>query len=161
MFPRGEVSEIKVLNVEDTTKPVEIRYHLQAPYAQVTGKRILFQPFVFHRAEASPFSASERRHPVEFRYAWSENDTVVIKLPGGYELDNGDAPSGLSFGTTGSYGVKITINSTTNELTAVRRLSFGAGEQISYFAKDYPAVKKIFDEFHSRDRHTMAIREKQ
>jgi transglutaminase-like putative cysteine protease len=161
MFPRSEVTEIKILNVEDTRQPVEIRYHLQAPYAQVTGKRILFEPFVFHRGEASPFSGSERRHPLDFRYAWSESDDVTIRLPNGYQLDNGESPGSINFGATGGYNVKLTVNKTTNELLITRNLTFGAKEQTLYGAKDYPQVKKIFDEYHSRDRHTLSIREAQ
>ena len=161
MFPRAEVSQIKIQNVDDAEKPIEIRYHMRAPYAQVTGKRILFQPVAFYRAQGSPFSASERHNPVEFPYGWSEIDRVTFTLPHDYSLDNAESPGSLSFGQTGGYDLKMTINKATNELTVTRQMSFGAKGQISYLAKDYPIVKKVFDEFHSRDRHTLSIRENQ
>ena len=161
LFPRADVSGVKILNVEDSSKPIEIHYHLRAPYAQVTGKRILFQPVVFHRSEASPFSASVRLHPVEFPYAWMESDSVTIKLPPSFELENADPPAGMNLGSTGSYVFRMALNKASNELAVTRQFTFGAKEQISYFAKDYPAVKRVFDEVHSRDRHTMAIRERQ
>jgi len=42
---------------------------------------------------------SERKNSVYFDYPWRESDTVVIKMPDGFELDNADAPAALNFGS--------------------------------------------------------------
>jgi len=158
MFPNADVTEIKFENVEDTTRPLQIRYHLEAPgFAQITGKRVLIQPIAFQRGEASPFSASERRYPVLFPYAWKETDRVSIKLPPGYALDNAQAPPSLNFGTAGGYNLQTTFQN--DELLSIRELTFGGGGTIYFEAKDYAPVKKVFDEVHTRDRYTMALRE--
>src|SRR5262249_30606200 len=89
MFAGGEVEESKIENVDDPNKPLMVKYHLEAPqFAQVTGKRILFQPNAFRRSQVSPFSASERRYPVQFPFAWKEIEDIRIELPAGYELEN-------------------------------------------------------------------------
>jgi hypothetical protein len=158
MFPNADVTEIKFENVEDTTRPLQIRYHLDAPgFAQITGKRLLIQPIAFQRGEASPFSASERRYAVLFPYAWKETDWVSIKLPPGYALDNAQAPPSLNFGTAGGYNLQTSFQN--DELLTVRELTFGGGGTIYFEAKDYAPVKKVFDEVHTRDRYTMALRE--
>ncbi len=158
-FPRASVTAIKILNVDDFSKPIEIRYHLQTAFAQVTGRRILFEPNVFRRAIASPFSASVRHRAIDFRYAWSEVDDITMQLPRGYELENAEDPGGINFGKTGSYEVKMTVNKSTNEMHTVRQMRFGAGGVSSFFAKDYAPVKKAFDDVHARDRQTMVLRE--
>lgn len=58
LFADAEVTAVVFENVEDASRPLQIRYHLKAPrFAQVTGKRILFQPIAFRRNIASPFTA--------------------------------------------------------------------------------------------------------
>jgi hypothetical protein len=92
MFPDADVTELKIESVGDPTHPLRATYHFDAPhYAQVTGKRLLFQSSPFHRAIASRFSASERRFPVEFPYGWREFDEIHIQLPPQWALDNGES----------------------------------------------------------------------
>ena len=158
VFPNADVTEIKFENVEDTTRPLQIRYHLDAPgFAQITGKRVLIQPIAFQRGEASPFAASERRHPVLFPYGWKETDQVSIKLPPGFVPDNGQPPPSLNFGAAGGYVLETSFKN--DELTTTRELTFGGGGTIYFEAKDYGPVKKVFDEVHTRDRYTLALKE--
>src|SRR5438552_18891581 len=84
MFPDAEVGSIKIENIDDVLKAVRLTYHLDAPFfGQVTGKRILFHPNAFRRSQAARFSASERRYPVEFPFAWNESDQISIELTAG------------------------------------------------------------------------------
>lgn len=159
MFPSAEVTSVKVANVDDPAKPLELRYHLQAPqYAQVTGKRILFEVSPFHRATASPFTASERRYPVELPYGWKEVDLIDIQLPAGWKLDNPDSPAGMDFGKPGSY--KISLGITPENLLRVHReMVFGQEGQVLYATSSYPALKGVFDQVQLRDRHTLSLKE--
>lgn len=158
MFPGSEITQIKMTNLDDASKPLEIRYHLQAPqYAQVTGKRLLFQSSPFRRSIASPFSASTRRYPVEFPYAWREADEIFIQLPSGWTLDNADSPGNVDFGKPGGYGVAITV-SPSNELTVKRELVFGKEGMLIYPTTTYTALKAIFDQMQLRDQHSLSIK---
>jgi hypothetical protein len=158
MFPGSEITAIKLTNLDDPAKPLEVRYHLEAPqYAQVTGKRILFQSSPFRRSLASPFTASTRRYPVEFPYAWKEADQIFIQLPAGWKLDSADSPGNVEFGKPGSYGVAIGV-SPANELTVRRELVFGNEGMLIYPATTYPALKQIFDQMQVRDQHSLSIK---
>jgi hypothetical protein len=158
MFPGSEITAIKLTNLDDPAKPLEIRYHLQAPqYAQVTGKRLLFQSSPFHRSIASPFTASTRRYAIEFPYAWREADQIFIQLPEGWKLDNADSPGNVEFGKPGAYGVAITV-SPTNELTVKRELVFGNEGMLIYPATTYSALKTVFDQMQLRDQHSLSIK---
>jgi len=160
MFPDAEATMANFENIENPTRPLQIRYHLNAErFAQVTGKRILFQPIAFRRAIASPFFTAERRFPVEFPYGWKESDQLTFKLPTGFVLDNADSPGSISFGQTGGYKLELRIGN--NELTVLRELTFGSNGLIYFEAKNYDVVKKVFDEIHTRDRYSLSLREGQ
>ena len=157
MFPDADVAGLKIEDVDDASKPLRTAYHLKAPnFAQVTGKRILFEPNAFRRAQASPFSAAERKNIVNFPYAWQEVDQTSIQLPDGWKLDNAGNPGPLNFGKPGAYDLKITI-SNANELVTRRQFSFGREGILVFAANAYPTLKKIFDEVQLRDRHTLSI----
>jgi hypothetical protein len=157
LFPDADVTAIKLENAEDAAKPLIARYHLDAPrFAQVTGKRILFQPNAFRRAEGSRFTATERRFPIEFPYPWKEIDVVHIRLPEGFALDNADSPGGISFGDTGSYQLHMTIGN--GELVTSRDLTFGNHGSIFFEAQYYPTLKKVFDQIQVRDAHTLSLK---
>lgn len=161
MFPDAEVTAITLQNADDATKPLAARYHLEAPrFAQVTGKRILFQPMAFRRGQASPFSASERRFPVNFPYAWKEVDEIHIRLPEGFALDNADNPGGMDFGETGSFRLEMRIaNGADQELQADRELTFGKKGLLFFQQQNYAALKRIFDAIQVRDAHTISLKE--
>ena len=160
MFPEAEVTSIKLENVDDASKPLRAVYHLEAPlFAQVTGKRILFQPNAFRRGQAARLSASERRFPVEFPYGWKESDEIHIQLPDGFALDNADAPGNVNFGEPGSYQFNMSVKKgPSTELIVNRSLTFG-NKGLLIFPKDvYPLLKKIFETVQANDAHSIALK---
>jgi hypothetical protein len=159
MFPEAEVTGLKVLNVEDPTKPLQVSYQLEAPqFAEVTGKRILFQPNAFRRAQAALFSASERRSPIQFPFAWKEVDQIHIALPEGFTLDSADSPGGLDFGDPGAYKLEIVVKQDKRELVTSREFTFGNKGLLEFKANSYPTLKKIFEEIRLRDTHSLALK---
>ena len=159
MFPDAKVSAIRIQNADDSSKPLLLNYQLEAPqFAQVTGKRLLFQPNAFRRGQASPFSASERRFAIEFPYGWKELDEITIALPDGFSLDNAESPGGLSFGDIGSYKFTLAIKSGTAELVANREFVFGNKGILRIDAKNYAAVKGAFDAVQVRDSHSISLK---
>lgn len=159
MFPEAEITSLKVLNVDDPSKPLQVSYQLEAPqFAEVTGKRILFQPNAFRRAQAPPFSASDRRFPILFPYAWKEIDRIEIGLPDGFKLDNADNPGTLDFGNPGSYKLEMVVRQDKGELVTTRELTFGNKGELMFKAETYPTLKKIFEEIRLRDTHSLSLK---
>jgi hypothetical protein len=158
MFPDADVTELKIESAGDPTHPLRATYHLDAPhYAQVTGKRLLFQSSPFHRAIASPFSASERRFPVEFPFGWREFDEIHIQLPPGWALDNADSPGRLELGKPGFFDSRLTI-SKSNELVSKREFVFGRGGAVNFEVSSYATLKKAFDVIQVRDQHSLSLK---
>jgi hypothetical protein len=160
MFPEADVT-LKLEDVDDSSKPLLVHYHLRAPhYAEVAGKRLLFQPIAFRRAQAYPqFAATERRFAVEFSTAWKEVDQIHIQLPEGYVLDNADSPGSVNFGRLGSYEITMTVTNGSNpELYTSRELTFGREGQLYFLPSEYPSLKNIFGAIAARDRHTLSLK---
>jgi len=160
MFPGSEVTNLKFENVDEPAELLQASYHLDVPlFAQVTGKRILFQPSVFRRAQSAIFSATERHLQVEFPFAWKESDQIQIALPDGFELENAENPGSIDFGATGGYKLTLSLKSPSRELTLSRDLTFGNQGRLVFAAETYPALKNIFDEVHLRDTHSLSLKE--
>jgi Domain of Unknown Function with PDB structure (DUF3857) len=160
MFADAEVTSIRIENVTELAKPVQVHYHLKAPlYAGSTGKRILFQAMPFRRGDRSPFTASERQYPVQFPYPWNENDQIHIQVPDGFTLDHPATPGDVEFGRLGSYKVKMSIVKTDGEteLFTTRDFTFGANGQTDFPAQSYSTVKQIFNDVQVRDGHSMSL----
>lgn len=159
MFPDADVTDLKIESFGDPARPLHATYHLAAPhYAQATSKRLLFQSSPFHRAIVSQFSASERRFPVEFPYAWREFDEIHIQLPPQWALDNAESPARLALGPTGYFENPLTINKA-NELVSKREFVFGRDGALNFAVQDYPALKKAFDLIQVRDQHSLSLKE--
>jgi hypothetical protein len=151
MFPGAEVTGLKFTNVDDATKPLQASYKLKAPlFAQVTGKRILFQPNAFRRSEGVPFTSSVRHYPVEIPFGWKESDQLRITLPQGFTLENAENPGGLNFGEPGTYKLSMSTTSA-QELVVSREFTFGEKGFLDFKLAAYPAIKQIFEVIHQRD----------
>jgi hypothetical protein len=160
LFPDAEVTAIQLANVDDAAKPVTVHYHLDARrYAQVTGKRVLFQPSPFRRAQGSPFTATDRRFPISFPYAWKEVDEIHIGLPEGFALDNADSPGSLDLGEAGSYKLSMKVaQGSVPDFQLSREFVFGNRGILYFPAKNYPAVKQAFDAIQARDAHAISLK---
>jgi hypothetical protein len=158
LFPQAEVSTSTFEGVDDSGKPLVVRYHVAIPnYAQRTGKRILFQPLFFQRGEAPLFTSSERHYDVFFPYAWRESDEIRIKLPEGFQVDNGENPGNVDFGATGGYKLRLALLKPGPELIAERELVLGREGVINCPVAAYPQIKAAFEAVHSRDDVTLSL----
>ena len=159
VFPDAEVSGLRIENADDPEQPLKVHYHIKfSGYAQRTGKRILLQPLFFQRGDAPLFSATERRYPVAFPFAWKEDDEVTIDIPPGFVLDNPQVPGSISFGKPGAYELKV-LKRGDSELICVRQLTFGKEGRTAFVPQIYPALKQVFEQIHNRDEMTLSLKQ--
>ncbi len=156
----AEISDIRVENVEDPLKPFAHSFHVRVPgYAQRTGKRLFIQPAFFHKGVGPLFPTSERKHPIYFHFPWMEEDHVTIELPTGYALDNADAPSGLTVEKIGKYDVTIGVTKDGRMIDYKRSFFFCGTQMVLFPTKTYQPLKRVFDEIHQRDNHTITLKQ--
>ncbi|MBC7927605.1 MAG: DUF3857 and transglutaminase domain-containing protein [Bryobacteraceae bacterium] len=159
VFPRSEVSELKIENAEDPEKPLSIRFKIVIPqYAGRTGKRLFLHPAVFQRGDPPLFESASREHEIHFRYPWQESDDIRIELPEGFALDAAGSPGTLNFGTPGQYSMEL-LKQGESVLICRRNLVFGAKGIIGFPKDAYPNLKTVFDEIHRRDNHSISLKQ--
>ena len=160
-FSTAEISDIKIENLTDSSKPLIHRYKVKIPnYSQKTGKRLFLQPGFFEYGVDALFSSTTRKYDVFFRYPWSEADKVMIHIPDGFELDNADAPAPLTDSQgIGSLKIDISIDKGKNMLIYDRKFYFGGGNNTLFPVAAYAAVKGLFDGFQKAETHTVTLKQ--
>ena len=158
----AEVSDIKIENLTDSSKPLIQQYKIRIPgYAQKTGKRLFLQPGFFEYGSQSPFSSATRKYDIFFKYPWAETDKISFELPPGFDLDSADAPAQIADPQKiALLDIKLSINKTNALLMYNREFHFGGGGNVLFPASAYPAVKHLFDEFQKSETHTITLKQK-
>lgn len=155
----AEVSKISVENASDPEKPLTYSFHVKVPgYAQRTGKRLFVQLDFFEANKDAKFPNAARKYPVYFQYPWSEEDSVEIWIPAGYELEHPEGPPAIDLGKLGEYKVKIALTSD-HRLVYSRRFAFGDNGVIRFPKEVYPQLKQVFDTIHEADMHALTLRQ--
>jgi hypothetical protein len=156
----AEISNIRVENVRDWEKPFVYAYHIRVPgYAERTGKRLFLRPAFFQYGVGPMFPTSDRENLVYFHYPWSEQDSVEIKLPEGFALDNADAPAPLGAGKVSQYTARVAVTKDQRTLIYNRTFTFGTPEIILFPKSTYPALKEYFDQLNKADSHTITLKQ--
>ncbi len=158
----AELSNIRIENLAETTKPFIYSFHIRVPgYAQRTGKRLFLQLAFFQRGLSSHFTSGERNHSIYFHFPWAEDDNVTIDLPAGFALDNAEGPASFDASTVCKYEVKTLVTDDKRTLIYKRKFFFGAGGVILFPSDTYLQLKSVFDTLHSRDNHSIALKQNQ
>ena len=155
----AELTNIVVENATDPVKPFIYKYHVRVPgYAQQTGKRLFFQAGYFVKGIEPLFSAGTRRYPIYFRYPWSEEDQITIKLPKGYVLDNADRPAPINAGIS-QHEVKMGVTKDQATLHYNRSFFFGQRDVLLFTVDKYEHLKRLFDEINKADNHSIPLKQ--
>jgi hypothetical protein len=153
----AEVSNVKIENVTDPSKPFIYRFHVVVPgYAQRTGKRLFLQPGFFEKGVPAMFTASTRRHPLYFHFPWMETDTVTINLPKGFALDSPDKPAPFNVNDLAKYEVQMMVANKNEQLIVKRNWTFNA---LIFPQTSYAGLKKVFEILHENDNHTITLKQ--
>jgi hypothetical protein len=158
-LPGAEVTDIKIENTTDPSGPYVHAYKLRVPgYAQRTGTRLFLQPAVFQKGLPAVFQSAQRKTEIHFQFAWTEDDVVRIDLPAGYTLEAPERPAPLDAGAV-SYDAKMSVANGT-QLVVRRTAVFGKGSAILFPPTSYEIVRKVFENIHKGDTHTLVLRKK-
>jgi hypothetical protein len=159
----AEISMFSFENFDDPALPYTYSFNVRVPnYAQRTGRRLFLQPNFFEYGSSPLFSSATRKYPIYYDYGWSEEDTVEIELPKGFEADSIGEPNEINetngLGRLTNY---YTYNKEKNTIKADRKFLFGTKGRLLFPVGAYQPLKTLFDLFHKADTHAIAIRLKQ
>lgn len=158
----AEITALSVEHFEDSTRPLTYTMKVRvANYAQKAGRRLIFQPGFFEYGSAPVFSSATRTYGMYFPYPWSEEDSIEIKLPDGFELDNADSPAEVRDASRiGVDNVNLSIDRGNNTLIYKRNFHFGSNGKIYFPVASYAPLKNLFDAFHKADTHAISLKQK-
>ncbi len=154
-----ELSDVRIENVTDPTQPLVYSYEVTVNgYAEKTGKRIFFQPSFFQHGRPARFISQERKNPIAFRYPFQEMEEVTFELPEGYSLEKAEGIAPIKIGDIATYENTLTTSKDGKTVKGKRVLTWGIKGEMFYPAESYPQLKQAWDEIHSRDGHTLALK---
>ena len=147
-----ELSHLELLRGTDPREPLQVKCHVRGPqFATVTGKRMLLEPGVFHARRPAPFTAAQRRAPIYFRYAWSERDSLHLRLPEGWRVDGVDSLPPVEVPGTAGLECRVKVSDDGREIVFERAQHVGDGGSLLFARNQYAVLKRLFDRFHERD----------
>lgn len=164
-IPSAELSDIKIENVTDPTKPFTYTFHVKIPsYAQRTGKRLFVHPGFFQHGRNAMFPTAGRTNEVYFHYPWMEEDHVEMELPEGFALDNPEAPSPIGAGDLSRYEPVAQVTQDGRTLVWGRKFYFGGskkagGPTLLFPTTSYASLKAYFDAVNTQDATTIALKQ--
>ncbi len=156
----AEVTNIRIENVQDPSKPFVYEYHIRIPaYAQRTGKRVFLQPAFFQHGVSALFATSTRQHDVYFHYPWSEEDEVTFTLPTGFVLESPDAPQPITAQSISEYKATIGVSQDQRTLVYKRKFFFGGNGSILFPSQNYDLLRVFFDRVYKSDQHAITLKQ--
>jgi hypothetical protein len=159
----AEITAFRFIDFNDSSRPYTYMFNVKVPnYAQKTGKRLFLQPNFFKYGTSPVFSSQTRKYPIYFDFAWSEEDSIDIELPEGYEIDSLGEPNEIKEGSDlGRLTNYYTFDKENNLLKADRRFYFGTKGRLTFPVTAYQPLKNLFDLFHKADTNSVSLRQKQ
>lgn len=154
MMQLPEVDLVSVRYDEEKKQLPVIHEHLNIKvpnYASITGKRLFVCPNVLNKSSQKLNLNEPRRYDIKLKFPYTDIDTVVIKFPIGYKLEN--LPVNVQKQTVfGNYTATYKVDGET--ITYIRKVERSSGK---YPAADYKAFAEFFNSMFKSDRETIVL----
>src|SRR5262245_2726372 len=151
-------THVTIARGHDESAPLGMEAQVELPgFASVTGKRILLEPAVFYAHRQPRFTSTSRRHPVYFRYPWTELDTVRVHIPPGWKVESAASGEPLAAESVCDYAAGVMVSDDETQVLYVRRFRMGIDGSIYFPVNSYPGVKQLFDAVQKRDRVALTL----
>jgi len=154
LLPNGSSVQLdQTKGWEDGESQLTASFTIMIPsYASNTGKRMIVPTNLFETRERQPFAHGERKQSVYFKYPFYVMDDTQITFPASFHIENfakDIQPITTDFSV---YKVKRTTNG--NIVTVSRDFAMGG---IAFVAKDYPALRKFYEDVDTQDAEPLVL----
>ncbi|MEO6246160.1 MAG: hypothetical protein ABIQ12_12070 [Opitutaceae bacterium] len=149
-----DVKMTKIDALDDAEKPLLLSAKIRWPgFATRTKNRLLLHPEVFRAEAGSPFTATERRHPIHFPYPWQEHDRLQIQVPAEFEPESPSAPA-PNPGEILNHEVKLSYDRANHTLHGERSFT---SHLLDVAPDRYPVLKTWYDRVARADQHEIVF----
>jgi hypothetical protein len=153
-----ELSALRVQTRERESEPLRFVVHARIPsHAVRSGKRMLLEPTAWWAHREPEFGASHRDWPVEFPFAWSDVDSLRIRLPKGWKCETISAPRPARAPGVAELKTELRELESGSVLLVRRVFTLGYDGQTVFPATSYGALRKLFALFSESDRTTTPL----
>src|SRR5262245_19792829 len=153
---KGDWLELSALRVDTGAResdPLRFTVHARIPsHAVRSGKRMLLEPTAWWAHREPEFGASKRTWPVEFQFAWSDVDSLRIRLPKGWKCETVSSPQGARAPGVAELQAEFLELESGAVLQVRRWFALGYNGQIVFPATSYSGLQKLFGLFNDSDR---------
>jgi hypothetical protein len=150
--PRSAVRLKEVQAWESSDDPLEARFEISVPgYASQAGKRLLAPACLYRARLKDVFKPQERKFPVYFPYAFTENDHINMKVPAGVSVESVPQRQNANIG----YAVYQTASQFDGKQLVTQRLLRVNG--VFFRPDQYADVKSFFGKVQAGDEQQMVL----
>lgn len=124
-------------------------------YASVSGKRMFVMPNILNRNSLKLKTDEPRRYDIEYSYAFSDTDTISIKVPSGYNIES--MPKDVVINNKfGDYEIHFKVEAENINCTRLYKRSQGR-----FPPTDYTELAKFYDSMYKADRSRIVFIKKE
>ena len=143
----------KIWSLNDPSKQLIARFHVNGPLANVTSKRLFVPLEVFEVNERAMFSQPKRETPVYFHYGHQDVDEVHLTYPASDEIESAPKAEELKMG-----GFAILREGSENKAnTIVLTRVFGIGS-IIFKNTEYDELKDFYGKVNRKDQEQLVLK---
>ncbi len=153
----GDFNIIDYNLIEERSHDTQVSERFNFEIDQIeNGDMIYFNPFLIRFFEKNPFTLEKRNYPVDFGYQRSYKYQIGIFIPEGYKVH--ELPENVMVKLGENFGLlKFQHLTVPNQIQISFDLTFS-----SYFeAKDYEALKKVFEHVTDIQNNSLVIFKKE
>ncbi len=150
-------SQTSLLNLQDLSKPVEVKYQLEGNGNKQQNDVLYLMPMLGRNEKENPFKSKQRSYPVDFAAPVNETFICRYMLPDGYVLD--DKPQNISVAlpdkggrfmySVEQYGNALTVTSIVSILKPV------------YQAQEYPHLQELYNQIIAKQAEQIVLKKQQ
>lgn len=149
---------LRILPVADATDScrAEVQVRLRG-HATSAGSRLLFEPSAWWARAGATFTESSRRWPVAFWHGWADRDSLRIRVPAGWRLEELPAIRPLESEGVAWFTASVRSSDEGRVVEYTRAFELGFGGTLYFPPSSYRDVKLLFDTIHDRDRTSLSL----
>lgn len=152
-MPGAVLGAMEIENLEDATEDLVITCEWEVTgYATRAGSRLLFNPYLFSRAEAEDWAAEERTLGIHLDRAYETIDTVFLELPKEAGEVTLPQPARLDAGPVGLYQTKLDRSGGTLIVKRTMRLDL-----YKFPPRSYKGLKAWFTDIAQSDDQVIVV----
>lgn len=140
-IPEYSVDDFRVIDQDNIEKDLRILYTQQQSAIQL-GDYLYVETFPGSPFDENPFKATERKHPIDYSYRRTYRQTLNLKIPEGYIVE--ELPASVTLNLEGSL-VQFIFQSQQNSV-GIQVVSLIRINQSLISAEQYQELRRLYEE---------------